>query len=103
MASSMATNADKGDKEESVLQLAIRSAASWNASLNKSRKEERKCYVDLQSFTVMYPRGRKPVAPNTNPGHYPVALVPGQFSEFYKVFDIRFLNLLIAKYKYYHT
>lgn len=85
MACSMATMFDKNNKDESVLSKAVRSAAAWNASLNKQRNEERRYYLDLQSYTIMYPKGKKPITANTNPGNYPVALVPGQFSECYRV------------------
>ena len=66
---------------------AIRSAATWNSTFNRSRRDHRRCCFDLQSFTIHYPRNRLaktlPKEP-TKPGSYPLALIPGQFTDFYK-------------------
>lgn len=44
--------------------------------------------MDLQTFTINYPSGKmQNKFPNKPPvGHYPVALVPGQFTDYFKVF-----------------
>jgi len=66
---------------------AIRSAATWNSTFNRSRRDHRRCCFDLQSFTIHYPRNKLaktlPKEP-TKPGSYPLALIPGQYTDFYK-------------------
>ncbi|CAG9858426.1 unnamed protein product [Phyllotreta striolata] len=90
---SLATSQEKNKAD--ITEQAVQSAAQWNARFNKERREQRKACMDLQNFTVHYPKGKKsPHAINTNPGIYPVALVPGQFAEFYKEFSPTELNNL---------
>lgn len=82
---SLATSQEKNKID--FKERAIRSSANWNATFNKSRKESRKCCMDLQTFTVNYPTGKNyPRVPHKNPvGSYPIALVPGQFTDYFKV------------------
>ncbi|KAG8302007.1 PHD finger protein 10 [Homalodisca vitripennis] len=65
---------------------AIQSAVSWNSQLNRSRSESRRCHLDLQTWTIQYPRSRgsKMTRPTPRLGNYPVALIPGQYADFYK-------------------
>ncbi|CAG9827390.1 unnamed protein product [Diabrotica balteata] len=78
-----------------ITEQAIHSAAQWNARFNKTRKETRKTCMDLQNLTVHYPKGKMvPAVPAPHPGNYPVALVPGQFAEFYQEFTPTELNNL---------
>lgn len=65
---------------------AMKSAAEWNSSFQKERREERKAYLDLQTFNIHYPQGRYKVLPKemTKPIHYPVSLIPGQFQNYFK-------------------
>lgn len=54
------------------------------------RKQDRRECLDLQTFTVQRPA--PPVSlenrPATEkPSHYPVALVPGQFQEYYRTYN----------------
>jgi BRG1-associated factor 45A len=66
---------------------AMQSAAKWNASFNKERKEERRCCCDLQTMTFHFPEQKRSTVMNKakpSPGTYPVALIPGQFTDFYK-------------------
>lgn len=41
--------------------------------------------MDLQTITIHYPKGRVKQINKTPVGNYPVALVPGQFTDYYKV------------------
>lgn len=65
---------------------ALEAVASWNANLNRERREERKCALDLQTFTVHYPKLQREhmAKPTPKVGLYPVAVIPGQFCDFYK-------------------
>ena len=50
---------------------------------------------------IHYPKGKNKPLPKecTNPGAYPVALIPGQFQEYYK----KYANLFIFYFFCYHT
>ncbi|XP_074037762.1 PHD finger protein enhancer of yellow 3 [Leptinotarsa decemlineata] len=77
-----------------ITEQAVQSAAQWNAKFNKSRKDQRKTCMDLQTLTVHYPKGRiKQISKGTT-GNYPVALVPGQFTDFYEEFSPTEINNL---------
>lgn len=64
---------------------AVKSAAQWNATFNKARREQRRACMDLQTFTVNYPKGRMKQIHKNKVGNYPLALVPGQYTDYYKV------------------
>lgn len=79
-------SAGPSGKEDSKSK-AIRNMASFNAMLNRSRRDQRRCCFDLQSFTVHYPENRRRRMAVPNPpsvGAYPIALVPGQYTDYYK-------------------
>ncbi|XP_054261108.1 uncharacterized protein LOC128985543 [Macrosteles quadrilineatus] len=65
---------------------AIQSLVSWNSNLNRSRNESRKCHLDLQTWTIQYPKSKaaKMTRPSAKLGSYPVALIPGQYADYYK-------------------
>ncbi|XP_048737221.2 PHD finger protein 10-like isoform X2 [Ostrea edulis] len=65
---------------------AMKSAAEWNSNFQKERREERKAYLDLQTFNIHYPKGRFKVLPRemTVPNTYPVSLIPGQYQNYFK-------------------
>lgn len=74
---------------------AIKAAAKWNVMFNKERVEERLHCLDLQTFTVQIPRRPtvlKPISALSDP--YPVAVIPGQFSSFFKTYSPYQLNCL---------
>lgn len=50
--------------------------------------------MDLQNLTVHYPKSKMKVVPTPKIGHYPVALVPGQFTDHFKEFTPTELNNL---------
>ncbi|XP_057670969.1 titin-like isoform X1 [Diorhabda carinulata] len=78
-----------------ITEQAVHSAAQWNTKFNKARREQRKTCMDLQNLTVHYPKGKTvPAVPAPHPGDYPVALVPGQFGEYYEEFTPTELNNL---------
>ncbi|XP_060534726.1 PHD finger protein 10-like [Cylas formicarius] len=68
------------------MEQAIRSAAKWNQQFNKTRKFRRKASMDLQSHTVHYPRKRLKRMDKSQAGNYPVAVLPGQFTDSYHQF-----------------
>ena len=65
---------------------AAEDAARWNANLNKERRDDRKYSFDLQTFTLQLPTSRMVKAPveSTKLGAYPVAVIPGQYNDYYK-------------------
>ncbi|KAB0799365.1 hypothetical protein PPYR_07245 [Photinus pyralis] len=67
-----------------IVEQAVQSAFQWNANFNKTRKEQRRACLDLQTFTVHYPKGKVKQINKPPPGPYPLALVPGQYSDYYK-------------------
>lgn len=98
---SLATSQEKNKID--FKERAIRSAANWNVNFNKARKESRRCCMDLQTFTINFPLGRtQPKVPQKNPvGHYPIALVPGQFTDYYKPYtsnELHYLPLNTVRY-----
>lgn len=54
-----------------------------------SRKEDRRQCLDLQNFVIHLPEGvrQKLTRPSPAPSNYPIALVPGQFQDFYKEYS----------------
>jgi hypothetical protein len=77
-----------------ITQQAVQSAASWNATFNKARRDQRKACMDLQTLTVHFPKGRMKQINKPKVGYYPVALVPGQFTDYYGEFTPTELNNL---------
>lgn len=62
------------------------SVQEWNAALNKSRKTDRQACFDLQNLVEHVPRHDlyKKVSTQSNPSHYPISIVPGQFCDYYR-------------------
>ncbi|XP_014218289.1 abnormal long morphology protein 1 [Copidosoma floridanum] len=83
---SAAANAERSRID--LAEMAMQSALTWNAGLNKARRDDRKCSLDLQTYTVHVPLKRssqRKLDPNRrNSNNYPVALMPGQYAEFYR-------------------
>lgn len=74
---------------------AVQSAAEYNAHLNQERKEERRACFDLQTHTIHFPVGTmKPKHEQPKMGHYPVALLPGQFQDYYQQYTPEELKYL---------
>lgn len=93
------------------MSVCIRNKKSDNIFINfvsfsgfRSRQEERQQYLDLQSLVIHLPEinRQKMVRPpeETAPSYYPVALVPGQFQEYYRSYnaaELLYVILLIFK------
>ncbi|KAH9515471.1 PHD finger protein 10 [Bulinus truncatus] len=86
-------------KIEAYSKKAARSAAEFNASLMRDKKEDRRAYFDLQTFTVHFPKRKfQTVDPKlTKVGAYPVSLIPGQYQEYYKKYTSDELKYLPVK------
>ncbi|XP_030750773.1 uncharacterized protein LOC115878406 isoform X2 [Sitophilus oryzae] len=84
----------QGTEKMDIIEQAIQSAAQWNKQFNKERNEQRKASMDLQNLTVHYPKSKTRVQPKDKTGNYPVALVPGQFTDYYNNFTPTELNNL---------
>lgn len=74
-----------GSKQD-LKKRAMESASNWNSALNKSRAEDRRCAMDLQTFIIHYPKikAQKMTVPTPKIGSFPVSILPGQFCDFYK-------------------
>uniref|UniRef100_A0A8D8XT42 PHD finger protein 10 n=1 Tax=Cacopsylla melanoneura TaxID=428564 RepID=A0A8D8XT42_9HEMI len=73
----------------------VEAAALWNAQFNRMRRENRQGSLDLQTFIVHVPAKVNP-KPAPKVGHYPVAILPGQYCDYYKEYtptELRYLPL----------
>uniref|UniRef100_A0AAR5Q1X1 PHD finger protein 10 n=2 Tax=Dendroctonus ponderosae TaxID=77166 RepID=A0AAR5Q1X1_DENPD len=77
-----------------ILEQAVQSAAAWNSQFNKARREQRRAHMDLQNWSIHYPKSKMKVLPAPKIGHYPIALVPGQFTDYYRDYTPTELNNL---------
>ncbi|XP_076282544.1 PHD finger protein enhancer of yellow 3 isoform X2 [Lasioglossum baleicum] len=96
---SAAANAEKNRID--LAEMAVQSALSWNISLNKARRENRKCSLDLQTFTIHVPKKQQKVEAERKIGHYPVALIPGQYTDYYREYtpaELRYYPLNTVLY-----
>ncbi|XP_060819015.1 uncharacterized protein LOC132908753 isoform X2 [Bombus pascuorum] len=94
-----AANAEKNRID--LAEMAVQSALSWNISLNKARRENRKCSLDLQTFTIHVPKKQQEVESERRIGHYPVALIPGQYTDYYREYtpaELRYYPLNTVLY-----
>ena len=65
--------------------------------MNAERREKRTACFDMQTFNIHYPmsgRGKMKVIPKGKLGHYPIALIPGQFVDYYEKFTPEQLKYL---------
>ncbi|KYM98332.1 PHD finger protein 10 [Cyphomyrmex costatus] len=84
-----------------LAEMAIQSAFTWNANLNKARKEQRKYCLDLQTFTIHQPQKQHKTDLEHKVGHYPVALIPGQYTDYYREYtpaELRYYPLNTVLY-----
>ncbi|XP_015587021.1 titin isoform X1 [Cephus cinctus] len=84
-----------------LAEMAVQSALSWNVNLNKARRESRKCSLDLQSFTIHVPKKQLKVETEREISHYPVALIPGQYTDYYREYtpaELRYYPLNTVLY-----
>lgn len=66
------------------MERARESASSWNARLNRQRRTVRPAAMDLQTLTLHQPRKPQAVAAYCLSSYYPVAVLPGQYTDYYK-------------------
>jgi len=77
---------------------ALKETVSYNSRLNKQRREERCAYFDLQTQIIHYPQKKKHIPiENKQRSLYPVALMPGQYSDYYKCYTSQELKMLPLK------
>ncbi|CDQ78056.1 PHD finger protein 10 [Oncorhynchus mykiss] len=94
----------EASKVPEYIQKAAKKAAEFNSNFNRERMEERRAYFDLQTHIIQVPQGRYKVLPpeRTKTGPYPVALIPGQFQDYYKRYspnELRYLPLNTALFE----
>ncbi|XP_033931441.1 PHD finger protein 10 [Pseudochaenichthys georgianus] len=94
----------EASKVPEYIKKAAKKAAEFNSNFNRERMEERRAYFDLQTHIIQVPQGRfKVLAPEmTKAGPYPVALIPGQFQEYYKRYspnELRYLPMNTALFE----
>ncbi|ESO87689.1 hypothetical protein LOTGIDRAFT_127265, partial [Lottia gigantea] len=95
-------NVEKSKLAE-YMKKAVKSAAEFNSQMQKERREERKAFFDLQTFSVHYPVNRyKKLPPElTKASAYPIALIPGQFQDHYTTYtadELKYLPINTAMY-----
>ncbi|XP_028844647.1 PHD finger protein 10 isoform X2 [Denticeps clupeoides] len=94
----------EASKVPEYIKKAAKKAAEFNSNFNRERMEERRAYFDLQTHIIQVPQGKYKVLPpeRTKTGPYPVALIPGQFQDYYKRYspnELRYLPLNTALYE----
>ncbi|XP_040023364.1 PHD finger protein 10 isoform X1 [Gasterosteus aculeatus] len=94
----------EASKVPEYIKKAAKKAAEFNINFNRERMEERRAYFDLQTHIIQVPQGRfKVLAPElTKSGPYPVALIPGQFQDYYKRYspnELRYLPINTALFE----
>ena len=72
-----------------LMKRAMKQAASYNAHLNRQRREEFAYYYDMHTQVLQYPANKvRKLHPSlTKPSLYPCALIPGQFQEYHKKYS----------------
>ncbi|XP_062507602.1 PHD finger protein 10-like [Corticium candelabrum] len=87
IASSADTKGERGDsvKVQQAWKRAHRQVAEFNAKLNRERKDQRRCFYDVQTNIVQHPQNKveSQQLETIKVGLYPVALIPGQFQDYY--------------------
>ncbi|XP_063047873.1 PHD finger protein 10 [Engraulis encrasicolus] len=94
----------EASKVAESIKKAAKKAAEFNSNFNRERMEERRAYFDLQTHIIQVPQGKYKVLPpeQTKSGPYPVALIPGQFQDYFKRYspnELRYLPLNTALYE----
>ncbi|CAD5232256.1 unnamed protein product [Bursaphelenchus xylophilus] len=75
---------------------ALKNASEVNEHMQNCRRNERRHFFDVQTFTMQCPKNKTKRLPKefTRVSPYPVALVQSQFQEYYKKFEPEQLNRL---------
>lgn len=81
-------------RQTNALKKAMKDSSEYNSILLQQRKEERASYYDMQTQLIHIParRNRKMPAHATIPSKYPVALLPGQYQDYYYAYNSSELN-----------
>jgi len=72
------------------IEKAVQETAEWNKKMNQEKREKRRAYFDMQTFTIHHPltgKGKMRVIEKPKLGHYPIALIPGQFTDHYRSYS----------------
>ena len=92
-------NANKNKKMMSIrqtnaLKKAMKDSSEYNSILLHQRKEERASYYDMQTQLIHIParKNKKMPAHMTVPSKYPVALLPGQYQDYFYPYSSNELN-----------
>ncbi|XP_044598446.1 uncharacterized protein LOC123274788 isoform X1 [Cotesia glomerata] len=94
-----AANAEKNRID--LAEMAVQSALSWNVNFNKARNESRRCSLDLQTFTIHVPTKQPKINDENKISHYPVSLIPGQYTDYYREYtpaELRYYPLNTVLY-----
>lgn len=83
-------------RQTNALKKAMKDASEYNSILLQQRREERASYYDMQTQLIHIPsRGNNKIKrPETVPSKYPVALLPGQYQDYYHAYSSTELSLL---------
>ena len=81
-------------RQTNALKKAMKDSSEYNSILLQQRKEERASYYDMQTQLIHIParRNSKMPAHMTVPSKYPVALLPGQYQDYYYPYSSNELN-----------
>ncbi|XP_033628093.1 supporter of activation of yellow protein-like isoform X2 [Asterias rubens] len=91
------------NKVQEYIKKAVRQAADYNTALMAERREERLYYFDMQTLTVQMPASKmkKRSKESTKLGPYPVAVIPGQYQNYYNSYtsdELKYFPLSTALY-----
>lgn len=75
---------------------ALKETVRYNSQLNRERKEERCAYFDLQTQIIHLPQKKRKYNPSNKSkrSEYPVALLPGQYQDYFKRYTSEELKML---------
>ncbi|CAH8555381.1 unnamed protein product [Heterobilharzia americana] len=92
-----AARIERGEaRAEAARRRALDSAADYNHRLVSERLSSRRCYWDLQTMQIHIPQRKYKLLeyPNFPGGAYPVAVIPGQFAEYFMSYTPEQLSYL---------
>jgi len=73
-------------KVPNIMKRSLKETVRYNSQLNRERIEERRAYFDLQTQIIHLPQKKRKYDPTFKPQRslYPLALIPGQYQDYYK-------------------
>lgn len=85
-------------KIPNIMKRSLREAVRYNSQLNRERIEERRAYFDLQTQIIHLPQKKRKYDTIYKPkkSMYPVALIPGQYQDYFKRYtedELKYLPL----------